>query len=344
MKVSVVLAVYNGEQFLVHQLNSIKNQTRQVHEVIICDDASTDRSVMIIEDYIDQYSLNNWKITRNEENIGWIQNFHSLFGISTGDIIFPADQDDIWLDDKVEIMASVMERDPKVLVLGGNQILVDSDNKKKKIELLKWVKEKVKKPKEINKLPLNNKFYLTQQPGCATCFRRELLPYIEKMEIDGYSHDNIIWNIGYMFDGAYILEKDIIRYRRHPSSVWVKDNKNKNTASRIHELEVRYKAMITFKNIVINNKPNQLDLIKMINRTLIFFDFRLRLLKSQELKMCIKLLAFINSYPAYAVAYETLVGGTLANLPLIAALVNPPPPLQSLLTPSLLLGLGTIVP
>ena len=54
--------------------------------------------------------------------------------------------------------------------------------------------------------------------------------------------------------------------------------------------------------------------------------------------------AFINAYPAYAVAYETLVGGTLANLPLIAALVNPPPPLQSLLTPSLLLGLGTIVP
>jgi len=54
--------------------------------------------------------------------------------------------------------------------------------------------------------------------------------------------------------------------------------------------------------------------------------------------------AFINSYPAYAVAYETLAGGTLANLPLIAALVNPPPPLQSLLTPSLLLGLGTIVP
>ncbi len=54
--------------------------------------------------------------------------------------------------------------------------------------------------------------------------------------------------------------------------------------------------------------------------------------------------AFINSYAAYAVAYETLAAGTLASLPLIAALVNPPPPLQSLLTPSLLLGLGPLVP
>jgi hypothetical protein len=54
--------------------------------------------------------------------------------------------------------------------------------------------------------------------------------------------------------------------------------------------------------------------------------------------------AFINAYPAYAVAYEILQGGTLANYPIFAALLNPPPPLQSLLTPALLQGLGPLVP
>ena len=54
--------------------------------------------------------------------------------------------------------------------------------------------------------------------------------------------------------------------------------------------------------------------------------------------------AFINAYPAYAVAYEVLQGGTLADLPIFAALVNPPPPLQSFLTPALMLGLGPLVP
>jgi len=54
--------------------------------------------------------------------------------------------------------------------------------------------------------------------------------------------------------------------------------------------------------------------------------------------------AFINSYPAYAVAYETLLGGSLANLPIFATLVNPAPPLQSLLTPAYMLGLGTLIP
>jgi len=54
--------------------------------------------------------------------------------------------------------------------------------------------------------------------------------------------------------------------------------------------------------------------------------------------------SFINAYPAYAVAYEILQGGTLASYPIFAALLNPPPPLQSLLTPALLLGLGALAP
>jgi len=54
--------------------------------------------------------------------------------------------------------------------------------------------------------------------------------------------------------------------------------------------------------------------------------------------------AFINSYPAFAVAYETLAGGTLANYPIFGSLLNPSPPLQSLLTPALMLGLGPLLP
>jgi hypothetical protein len=54
--------------------------------------------------------------------------------------------------------------------------------------------------------------------------------------------------------------------------------------------------------------------------------------------------SFINAYPSYAVAYEILQGGTLANYPVFASLLNPAPPLQSLLTPALFLGLGPLLP
>ena len=49
--------------------------------------------------------------------------------------------------------------------------------------------------------------------------------------------------------------------------------------------------------------------------------------------------AYYNAYPSFGVAYEIAFGGTLANYPLIAALLNSPPAYTSLLTPGLLLGL-----
>lgn len=52
MKVSVVMATYNGEEYIVEQLDSIINQSYPVDEIIICDDKSTDRTVGVITEYI----------------------------------------------------------------------------------------------------------------------------------------------------------------------------------------------------------------------------------------------------------------------------------------------------
>ena len=50
MKISVVMATYNGAEFIYDQLESLRNQNRGADEVIIVDDASTDGTVRIIED------------------------------------------------------------------------------------------------------------------------------------------------------------------------------------------------------------------------------------------------------------------------------------------------------
>ena len=53
MKVSVVMTTYNGIRFLKEMLDSLKNQTRKIDEVIICDDRSTDNTVEFINEYIE---------------------------------------------------------------------------------------------------------------------------------------------------------------------------------------------------------------------------------------------------------------------------------------------------
>lgn len=57
MKTSVVLSTYNGEQYIIEQLESIKNQTRIPDEVLIYDDCSTDQTVELVRNFIDKNRL-----------------------------------------------------------------------------------------------------------------------------------------------------------------------------------------------------------------------------------------------------------------------------------------------
>jgi len=52
MNISIVLSTFNGDEYIVEQLDTLRNQTRLAEEVLISDDASTDDTVQIIEDYI----------------------------------------------------------------------------------------------------------------------------------------------------------------------------------------------------------------------------------------------------------------------------------------------------
>ena len=102
MKTSVVLSAYNGEKFILEQLESIRIQTVPVDEVIILDDCSTDNTAKICQDFIFRHNLSHWHIEVNTQNKGFVQNFYAGFQKATGEIIFICDQDDIWQPNKVE--------------------------------------------------------------------------------------------------------------------------------------------------------------------------------------------------------------------------------------------------
>ena len=93
--ISVLMATYNGSQFIIEQLDSIKNQTFQPDEVIICDDCSTDDTVSIVSNYISNNGLDNWKLYVNEQNLGHYKTFLKLSQLATNEYVFFSDQDDI---------------------------------------------------------------------------------------------------------------------------------------------------------------------------------------------------------------------------------------------------------
>jgi glycosyltransferase involved in cell wall biosynthesis len=101
MLLSVALCTYNGEQFITEQLNSILTQTTPVNEIIICDEGSTDNTLLIIEGFKKSYpGIIQFHV--NENKLGVVKNFERCITLCKGDIIFLSDQDDIWRNDKVE--------------------------------------------------------------------------------------------------------------------------------------------------------------------------------------------------------------------------------------------------
>lgn len=95
-KVSVVMTTYNGQKYLREQMDSLREQTMPIDEVIIMDDCSTDHTPDLVSAYIKEYDLKGWNLVQNEQNQGWKKNFKSGFDLATGNYIFPCDQDDIW--------------------------------------------------------------------------------------------------------------------------------------------------------------------------------------------------------------------------------------------------------
>lgn len=97
--VSIVLCTYNGEKYIAEQLNSICNQRYQNLEIIICDDASTDDTMLILSRFSEKDP--RIRLEKNAENLGFAKNFNSAVSRATGAIVGFADQDDVWHPDKI---------------------------------------------------------------------------------------------------------------------------------------------------------------------------------------------------------------------------------------------------
>lgn len=219
MKVSTVISTYNGSQFILEQLESIRLQTRSVDEVLIYDDCSTDDTVTKVENYIQQHNLQfKWKIVRNETNVGWRKNFMNLLWDSTGDIVFTADQDDIWRNDKVEIMTKIMEEHSEIDVLVSNVREFYEDGHEK---IGTW-----KNTKELFQVPLRNNFLLCQAPGCTYCSRRNIIEKTKEYWKPSYEHDAILWRIAVMSNSLYAYSDDLIRWRKHKESTFAKESRD----------------------------------------------------------------------------------------------------------------------
>jgi len=123
-KISVALCTYNGEKYLQHQLESIKNQTLGIQELIVCDDGSKDQTISILEDFKKQVNF-PIEIHVNSSNLGSSKNFEKCIQLCSGDFVFLCDQDDWWYEEKVERQIGFFNSHPEIDAVFSNAVIVD---------------------------------------------------------------------------------------------------------------------------------------------------------------------------------------------------------------------------
>ena len=94
------MATHNGEAFIREQLNSLINQTECPDEIVIVDDASTDKTYKLLTNF-KKTSPVTIQLHRNKTNKGVIKSFEIALKNCHGDIVFFSDQDDIWHEKKI---------------------------------------------------------------------------------------------------------------------------------------------------------------------------------------------------------------------------------------------------
>jgi glycosyltransferase involved in cell wall biosynthesis len=220
MKISVAFIVYNGSQYLRTQLDSILAQTHKVDELIICDDASSDNSKEILEEYKNKHP-NLFFIHYNTKNIGPTKNIEKAIQACTSELILLADQDDYWEAHKVETIVKWFEQNPTMNGVFTNGTLINSkgelDNKCSLWDVMSFPYKTIKSKTELNS---NLKLYINTVENCVTGatlairnnlpFLNQPFPIIKNLVHDRWLAINLAEN-----NSLGILEDNLIRYRIH---------------------------------------------------------------------------------------------------------------------------------
>ena len=242
MKVSIAMAVYNGEKYIKEQVDSILVQLREDDELIVSVDKCTDRTVEILEAI--QREDNRLNIFSNPYCSGVVKNFQNAVEHCSGDIIFYSDQDDVWMQDKLELIRKEFD-DKKVAAVIHDASLTDSN--------LNITAPSTFKLRGGFRTTFWGNFVRLSYIGCCMAFRAAYKDVVVPIPTIYRSHD---WWTGCLLacgkTKMVAIEKPLILHRSHDNNATPKKR-----PSLGYQLQVRW---IILKNVILRcHKKKKID-------------------------------------------------------------------------------------
>ncbi len=205
--ISVCIATHNGCKYLREQIDSIIPQLDNNDEIVISDDGSTDETLSLLESYHDS-RIHIYHFSSPSKLPGFrlaTLNFENALKHSKGDYIFLADQDDVWMDNKVSISLSYL-KDYDYIV--SDAFVTDS-------ELNILSESRFVKEEKVHTNKYMAVIFSTPYQGSCAAFRRSVLEKSLPFPRGIQSHDRWIGNVAAFYFKIKIIPERLIYYRRH---------------------------------------------------------------------------------------------------------------------------------
>lgn len=207
--ISVCMATYNGERFIRQQIDSILSQLAEGDELVISDDSSTDGTVAILAGLA--AADKRVRLYTGQRFRSPVLNFEFVVKQACGEIIVLADQDDIWLENKLAVIRSAFAgevRRPFLLVLDAQVVAEDGS------ELYHSVLKKLNAGPGFWKNLYDNRYL-----GCCMAFSSDLLtralPFPPKIPM----HDIWLGQLCERIGTTRFLPVITMKYRKHGASL-----------------------------------------------------------------------------------------------------------------------------
>lgn len=123
-KVSVLMPVYNGEEYIAEAIDSIIGQTFTDWELLIGDDGSSDNTEAIVNSFINKYPDKIF-FHKNSVNRGHTITKYELLPKSTGEYIVFLDADDVSMPDRFAIQVEFLDKNPEYGLCGSWGTMID---------------------------------------------------------------------------------------------------------------------------------------------------------------------------------------------------------------------------
>lgn len=206
--ISVCMATYNGENFVIRQLETVLKQLGEHDQIIVVDDRSTDRTVEVIK----QTYGNRIEVYVNEKNLGAIKTFEKAISLAKGDILFLCDQDDLWEDHKVKTVMGAFEANNADLVIHDATVVDGNLN----VMNPSW---NVYNHNNINQGIFGN-ILKNAYTGAFMAFKKELIPDILPFPDSIEMHDQWIALVCMLKKKKMVIIKQpLMKYVRHGGNV-----------------------------------------------------------------------------------------------------------------------------